>query len=108
MRRWKFDNFLRGTICIEDIEMAMSRHLHKVVRDADTVLFVQISTDHNPVYPDECYAWDTIFHGCITHEMLTVGLISAVIGEQFLGHGSVYLRRSEYVRHRSFKAPRDS
>ena len=27
------DNLPRGTICIEDIEMGMSRHLHKVISD---------------------------------------------------------------------------
>ena len=29
------DNLPRGTICIEDIEMGMSRHLSKVVTDED-------------------------------------------------------------------------
>ena len=34
---------------------------------------------------------DTIFEGRIAHGMLTAGLVSAVIGEQLPGHGSVYL-----------------
>ncbi|MAN15917.1 MAG: (R)-hydratase, partial [Dinoroseobacter sp.] len=34
---------------------------------------------------------DTIFEGRIAHGMLTAGLISAVIGEQLPGHGTVYL-----------------
>jgi len=76
------DNFPRGTICIEDIEMGMSRHLHKVISDEDIALFAQVSTDHNPVHLDESYARDTIFQGRIAHGMLTAGLISAVIGEQ--------------------------
>ncbi|MEQ8365548.1 MAG: MaoC family dehydratase, partial [Roseicyclus sp.] len=37
------------------------------------------------------YARDTIFEGRIAHGMLTAGLISAVIGEQLPGHGTVYL-----------------
>ncbi|MBU2963152.1 MaoC family dehydratase [Citreicella sp. C3M06] len=85
------DNFPRGTICIEDIEMGMSRHLRKVVTDRDIELFAEVSTDHNPVHLDESYAQDTIFHGRIAHGMLTAGLISAVIGEQLPGHGTVYL-----------------
>ena len=88
------DNFPRGTICIEDIEMGMSRHLHKVISDEDIALFAQVSTDHNPVHLDESYARDTIFQGRIAHGMLTAGLISAVIGEQLPGHGSVYLGQS--------------
>lgn len=88
------DNFPGGTICIEDIEMGMSRHLHKVISDEDIALFAQVSTDHNPVHLDESYARDTIFQGRIAHGMLTAGLISAVIGEQLPGHGSVYLGQS--------------
>jgi len=85
------DNSLRGTICIEDIEIGMTRSLLKRVTDRDILLFAEISTDHNPVHLDDAYARDTIFQGRIAHGMLTAGLISAVIGEQLPGHGSVYL-----------------
>ncbi|MBT0958693.1 MaoC family dehydratase [Alphaproteobacteria bacterium KMM 3653] len=85
------DNMPRGTICIEDIEIGMKRSLTKVVTDLDIELFAQVSTDHNPVHLDDDYARDTIFEGRIAHGMLTAGLISAVIGEQLPGHGTVYL-----------------
>ncbi len=85
------DNLPRGTICIEDIEMGMTRHLRKQVTDADIEMFASISTDRNPVHLDDDYARDTIFEGRIAHGMLTAGLISAVIGEQLPGHGTVYL-----------------
>ena len=85
------DNFPRGTICIEDIEIGMTRHLRKTVTDRDIELFAEVSTDRNPVHLDESYARDTMFHGRIAHGMLTAGLISAVIGEQLPGHGTVYL-----------------
>ncbi|MDA7550997.1 MaoC family dehydratase [Rhodobacteraceae bacterium] len=85
------DNLPRGTICIEDIEMGMTRHLRKVVSDEDIEMFAQVSTDHNPVHLDDAYAQDTIFEGRIAYGMLTAGLISAVIGEQLPGHGTVYL-----------------
>ena len=88
------DNMPRGTICIEDIEIGMSRHLSKVVTDRDIELFAEVSTDRNPVHLDEQYAQDTIFEGRIAHGMLTAGLISAVIGEQLPGHGTVYLGQS--------------
>lgn len=88
------DNLPRGTICIEDIEMGMTRHLRKAVTDLDIELFAQVSTDHNPVHMDDDYARDTIFAGRIAHGMLTAGLISAVIGEQLPGHGTVYLGQS--------------
>ncbi|WP_323005973.1 MaoC family dehydratase [Pseudorhodobacter sp.] len=88
------DNHPRGTICIEDIEIGMCRHLTKTVTDHDIELFAEISTDRNPVHLDDAYARDTIFEGRIAHGMLTAGLISAVIGEQLPGHGTVYLAQS--------------
>ena len=89
-----FDNHPRGTICIEDLEIGMSRNLRKTVTDRDIALFAEVSTDRNPVHLDESYAQDTIFQGRIAHGMLTAGLISAVIGEQLPGHGTVYLGQS--------------
>ncbi len=88
------DNLPRGTICIEDIEIGMTRHLRKQVTDRDIALFAEVSTDRNPVHLDEAYARDTIFEGRIAHGMLTAGLVSAVIGEQLPGHGTVYLGQS--------------
>lgn len=88
------DNFPRGTICIEDLEIGMSRHLRKQITDRDIELFAEVSTDRNPVHLDETYAQDTMFEGRIAHGMLTAGLISAVIGEQLPGHGTVYLGQS--------------
>lgn len=88
------DNLPRGTICIEDLEIGMTRHLRKQVTDRDIALFAEVSTDRNPVHLDDDYARDTIFAGRIAHGMLTASLISAVIGEQLPGHGTVYLGQS--------------
>lgn len=88
------DNLPRGTITIEAIEMGMVRHLRKVITDRDIELFAEVSTDHNPVHLDDAYAQDTIFEGRIAHGMLTAGLISAVIGEQLPGHGTIYMGQS--------------
>ena len=85
------DNFPKGTIVIEDLEVGMSRDLQKEITDQDIQMFATVSTDHNPVHLDDDYAQDTIFEGRIAHGMLTAGLISAVIGEQLPGHGTVYL-----------------
>ena len=85
------DNVILGTVCIEDIEIGMTRQLKKIVTDRDIEMFAEVSTDHNPVHLNEDYANETIFGGRIAHGMLTAGLISAVIGEQLPGHGTVYL-----------------
>lgn len=88
------DNQPRGTIVIEDLEIGMTRSLTKEITDLDIELFAQVSTDRNPVHLDDAYAMDTIFGGRIAHGMLTAGLVSAVIGEQLPGHGTVYLGQS--------------
>ncbi|KPQ04960.1 MAG: 3-hydroxybutyryl-CoA dehydratase [Rhodobacteraceae bacterium HLUCCA12] len=88
------DNLPRGTICIEDLAIGMSRYLRKTVTDRDIALFAEVSTDHNPVHLDDDYARDTMFQGRIAHGMLTAGLISAVIGEQLPGHGTIYMGQS--------------
>ena len=88
------DNNPRGTICIEDIEMGMTRYIRKTITDRDIEQFAEISTDHNPVHLDDDYARDTIFEGRIAHGMLTAGLVSAVIGEQLPGHGTIYMSQN--------------
>ncbi|SER72711.1 3-hydroxybutyryl-CoA dehydratase [Tranquillimonas rosea] len=88
------DNMPRGTIVIEEIEIGMKRHVWKEVTDRDIELFAEVSTDRNPVHLDEDYAQETIFAGRVAHGMLTAGLISAVIGEQLPGHGSIYMGQS--------------
>ena len=88
------DNNPRGTICIEDIEMGMTRYIQKIITDRDIEQFAEISTDHNPVHLDNEYARDTIFEGRIAHGILTAGLVSAVIGEQLPGHGTIYMSQN--------------
>lgn len=88
------DNNAPGTICIEDIEIGMLRTRQKQITDRDIALFAEVSTDHNPVHLNDNYARETIFEGRVAHGMLTASLISAVIGEQLPGHGTVYLSQS--------------
>ena len=87
-------NLPKGTIVIEELEIGMSRSVGKTIGMEEIEAFASLSTAHNPVHLDEDYARDTIFGGVIAHGMLTAGLISAVIGEQLPGHGTVYLGQS--------------
>ncbi len=88
------DSISRGTIYFDDLEIGMARHLTKQVRQADIEMFAEVTTDHNPVHLNDDYAQGTFFKGRIAHGMLSAGLISAVIGEQLPGHGSIYLSQS--------------
>ena len=88
------DDYPRGTIYIDDIQVGMSRHLEKEITDRDIENFADVSTDRNPVHLDDEYAKSTVFEGRIAHGILSAGLISAVIGEQLPGHGTIYLSQS--------------
>ena len=84
----------KGTICIEDLEIGMSRILQRKITQSDVLTFSKISGDENPVHLDEEYAQQTIFGRRIAHGMLTASFISAVIAEQLPGHGTIYLSQS--------------
>ena len=89
----------KGTICVEDLEIGMSRMLKRKITQNDILLFSKVSGDENPVHLDEEYAQQTIFGRRIAHGMLTASLISAVIAEQLPGHGTVYLSQTlKFVR----------
>lgn len=88
------DNNAPSTIFIEDIEIGMVRSRVKTITDRDIAMFAEVSTDHNPVHLNEDYARETMFQGRIAHGMLTASLISAVVGEQLPGHGTVYLSQN--------------
>lgn len=88
------ETFRPGTIYIEDMDVGMSRELVKTITDRDIQLFAEVSTDRNPVHLDDDYAATTPFKGRIAHGILTASLISAVIGEQLPGYGTVYLEQS--------------
>ena len=89
----------KGTICVEDLEIGMSRMLKRKITQNDILLFSKVSGDENPVHLDEEYAQQTIFGRRIAHGMLTASLISAVIAEQLPGHGTVYLSQMlKFVR----------
>ena len=82
-----------GTLYIDELEIGMSRFPEKEIDDATIHAFAILSSDHNPIHMDEEYAEGTPFNGRIAHGMIGAGLISAVIGEQLPGHGTVYLKQ---------------
>ncbi len=59
--------------------------------DADIVRFAEVSGDRNPVHLDDAYAARSPFGQRVAHGFLTGSLISAVIGMELPGPGSIYL-----------------
>ncbi len=82
-----------GTMYIDELEVGMSRFVEKKIDDEVIRAFAILSSDHNPIHMDEEYAAGTPFQGRIAHGMIGAGLISAVIGEQLPGHGTIYLKQ---------------
>lgn len=72
----------------------------KTITDEDVRLFAQASGDTNSVHLDEAYAATTPFKRRIAHGMLTASLISAVLGNDLPGLGTIYLGQDL-----KFKAP---
>ena len=72
----------------------------KTITDEDVQNFAKASGDHNPVHLDDAYAASTRFGRRIAHGMLSGSLISAILGNDLPGPGSIYLGQ-EF----KFKAP---
>src|SRR2546427_3384077 len=63
----------------------------RTITDSDIVRFAEVSGDRNPVHLDDAYAARSPFGQRIAHGFLTGSLISAVIGMELPGPGSIYL-----------------
>jgi 3-hydroxybutyryl-CoA dehydratase len=57
-------------------------------------MYSMVSLDTNPIHLDEEAARKSRFGGRIAHGMLPAGLISALLGTQLPGPGSIYLAQS--------------
>jgi 3-hydroxybutyryl-CoA dehydratase len=65
----------------------------KSITAEEVVLFAKISGDDNPVHLDEEYAKGTMFKTRIAHGFLVGSLISAAIGKNLPGNGTIYLKQ---------------
>lgn len=68
--------------------------ISRKITDRDIRAFAQVTGDHNPVHLDEAIAQKTRFGQRIAHGMLGASLISAVLGTQLPGQGSIYLSQT--------------
>lgn len=75
---------------INELTIGQKASFSKTITETDVYLFAGISGDINPAHLNEAYAKDTTFKGRIAHGILTAALISAVLGVQLPGPGTVY------------------
>jgi 3-hydroxybutyryl-CoA dehydratase len=79
------------TVYYEDLKIGMSAAREHTVTERDIQLFGEATGDMNPVHFDEDYARKTIFRGRVAHGVLTLGFLSAVLGNDLPGSGSIFV-----------------
>ena len=83
---------------ISEIKINESAEFAKTIAEADIYLFAGVTGDLNPAHINEAYAKETFFKGRIAHGMLLAGFISAAIGCQLPGPGSIYIKQELQFR----------
>ncbi len=80
-------------VTYDEISMGQSARLLRTLTLQDIQAFAAVSGDTNPAHLNSEYANDTLFHGVIAHGMWGGALISALLGTQFPGPGTIYLEQ---------------
>ncbi len=81
-----------------DIRVGDTASFAKTISEADIHGFAGICGDFNPIHVDEEFARGTRFGKRIAHGILSVSLVSTVIGTALPGKNSVYLSQdSKFV-----------
>ena len=78
----------------DELQIGQSARLLRTLMPQDIEAFAAVSGDNNPAHLDEGYAQDTLMQGVVGHGMWSGALISALLGTQFPGTGTLYLDQS--------------
>jgi acyl dehydratase len=79
---------------IVELSVGQGAELARRIAWSDVSEFVDAVGDNNPLHSDPAFAAQTAFGEPIAPGVFTAGLISAVIGTQLPGPGTVYLSQS--------------
>lgn len=78
----------------EDLKVGDSYSLSTIISRDMVLDFAKISGDNNPIHIDEEYAAGTPFKKTIAHGYLVGSLFSRILGCEFPGNGTIYLKQS--------------
>jgi 3-hydroxybutyryl-CoA dehydratase len=78
----------------QKVKVGQRASIRKTITEADVVLFGCVTGDMNPLHTDDITARDSRFGKRIAHGMLGAGLISAVLGMQMPGPGTIYIKQT--------------
>ncbi|MEB8386535.1 bifunctional enoyl-CoA hydratase/phosphate acetyltransferase [Rhodobacteraceae bacterium KMM 6894] len=84
----------------DEINVGDSAELTRTLKHEDIELFAVMSGDVNPAHVDADFAKSDMFHHVIAHGMWGGALISAVLGTELPGPGTIYLSQNF-----NFRAP---
>ena len=76
---------------IDELKVGDSAQISKIITETDINDFAKVTGDFNPLHLDQAYAENTFFKGRIAHGLLSVGLLSSILGNILPGHGTIYL-----------------
>ena len=78
----------------DELTVGQSAEMTREVTADVITAFADVSGDENPVHLDAAYAKGTVFGERIAHGMLSGAYISAVIGTQLPGPGTIYVSQA--------------
>jgi phosphate acetyltransferase len=81
-------------ITYDEIKVGDSAMLSRTVRREDIQLFAAVSGDVNPSHIDDSYAREIPGGAVTAHGMLSGAMISALLGNQFPGPGTIYVSQN--------------
>lgn len=81
-------------IAMGDLAVGQAASWSKTISESDIYTYAGVTGDFNPAHLDEAYARGTHFKTRIAHGMLSAGLVSALLGTQLPGPGTIYLSQA--------------
>jgi len=78
----------------DELKPGDTASLVRTLNRRDIEIFAAMSGDVNPAHVDEEYAKTDMFHRVVAHGMWGASLISAVLGTELPGPGTIYLSQS--------------
>ena len=85
-------------VTFDQLRIGQKAALGKTITEADILMFSAVSMDTNPIHLNEELAAETLFKGRVAHGMLCSSLISAVLGLELPGPGTIYVTQSMRFR----------
>lgn len=87
---------------LEDLSIGMFAEAKMVVSAEKIATFAELTGDYNPIHMDAEYAATTAFGKRIAHGALSASLVSAILGNDLPGPGSIFTELNMRFRKPAF------